>query len=331
MQYFEVKENKIVCKLCHHYCHLAEGISGFCHVEKNINSQLVNTTYGYPSALNLDPIEKKPLYHFLPQSKSLSLGTVGCNLRCPFCQNHAISQAKTSSNSKYFSPSDMLSLAQNNNAKSISYTYNEPVVFYPYARDIGVLAREVGIKNIFVSSGFESPEVLEDMKQWVDAANIDLKSFNKDYYKKTLKAGLNEVKKTLTTLSKSNIHIEITTLIIENINSSDYEISEMCKFISNEVGVTIPLHFSAFHPNYKMLETPITSLQLLKRVKEIAVKEGIQYVYLGNVANDNSTYCYHCDALLIQREGFNVLQNNLITSNKKSICPKCLTKLNGVF
>lgn len=283
MQYHRYKsENSITCLLCKHYCTLKEGKGGICGVNINEDGALKNLVYNHPSALHLDPIEKKPLYHFLPGSKSLSLGTVGCNFRCPFCQNYSISQTEVVDTSITYTPQDIVELALKYDAQSISYTYNEPTIWYPYARDIGFLAKERGLKNVFVSNGFESSEVLEDMKLWVDAANIDLKSFSKEYYKKTLKGELDGVLETLKTLAQSDIHLEITTLLIPDINDSVEEVTQMAGFIAKELGCEIPWHLSAFHPDYKMLETHPTELAKMQRAEEIAKSFGIKYVYLGN-------------------------------------------------
>ena len=288
---------------------------------------LVNKTYGHPSALNIDPIEKKPLYHFLPSSSSLSIGTVGCNFSCPFCQNHSISQISVVDESVNYSPKDIVDLAFKHKTQSISYTYNEPTIWYPYAKDIGVLAKENGIKNVFVSSGYESKEVLQDMKSWVDAVNIDLKSFSHEYYKKVLKTDLDGVLASLIEFAHSDIWLEITTLIIPDINDSEDEIHKMAKFISLKLGVDIPWHLSAFHPDYKMLDTPRTSEASLQRVKEIAQSYGLKYIYLGNILNDNSTYCSQCNTKLIDRQGFKAQMLNI----KNNKCIKCQSSIKGVF
>ena len=286
MKYYQYNdEDTIICLLCKHYCKIHDGRTAKCGINKNIGGELVNTTYNHPSTINIDPIEKKPLYHFLPSSKSLSIGTVGCNFRCPFCQNHTISQTNGVDESIVYTPEDIVNMAVQKGVESISYTYNEPTTWYPYAKDIGILAKEKGIKNVFVSSGYESKEVLEDMKSWVDAVNIDLKSFNYDYYQNVLKAKLDGVLDSLKVFAKSDIHLEITTLIIPDVNDSDDEIEKMAEFIVCNLGTDIPWHLSAFHPDYKMLDTPRTSLESLQKAKQIAKNFGIKYVYLGNVKN----------------------------------------------
>lgn len=328
MKYFRYKdEEHIICLLCKHYCSLKKDKHGICGINFNIDSKLVNKTYGHPSALHIDPIEKKPLYHFLPSSRSLSLGTVGCNFRCPFCQNYSISQTSTIDESVNYSPEDIVRLAVENKTQSISYTYNEPTIWYPYAKDIGVLAKEKGIKNVFVSSGYESHEVLEDMKSWLDATNIDLKSFSHDYYKKVLKTNLDGVLESLIEFAKSDIWLEITTLLIHDVNDSDEEINKMAEFISTKLGKDVPWHFSAFHPDYKMLDTPSTTLDTLQRAREIAYKHGIKYVYLGNIQNDSSTYCPRCKSKLVDRAGFRSHMETIVDSK----CASCGEPIQGVW
>ncbi len=328
MKYSRYKDEKsITCLLCKHYCTLKEGKSGICGVNYNIDSQLVNKTYAHPSAINIDPIEKKPLYHFLPASQSLSIGTVGCNFRCPFCQNYNISQTSDVNESITYTPEDIVALALKYQTQSISYTYNEPTIWYPYAKDIGILAKEKGIKNVFVSSGFESKEVLNDMQSWLDAANIDLKSFSHEYYKKVLKTDLEGVLESLKAFAKSSIWLEVTTLLIPGINNSQEEVAQMAEFISQELGTEVPWHLSAFHPDYKMRDTPHTSLESMLQAKEIAKSYGLKYVYLGNIQTDTSTYCPKCNHELIDRRGFHAK----ITGMHNGVCIQCKEKIAGVW
>ena len=328
MQYYRFKdENSITCLLCKHYCTLKNNGHGICGINFNIDTQLVNKTYSHPSAVHIDPIEKKPLYHFLPSSTSLSIGTVGCNFRCPFCQNYSISQTSIVNENITYTPQDIVNIALEHKVQSISYTYNEPTIWYPYAKDIGVLAKEHEIKNVFVSSGYESKEILEDMLSWVDAVNIDLKSFSHDYYKKVLKTDLDGVLESLISFAKSDIWLEITTLLIPDVNDTQKEVQNMASFISKELGREIPWHFSAFHPDYKMLGTPRTSLESLERAKDIAKEHGIKYVYLGNIQNDSSTYCDKCHTELISRDGFSAQVLNI----KNNRCTNCQNYIAGVF
>ena len=224
-------------------------------------------------------------------------------------------------------PEDIVALALEHQTQSISYTYNEPTIWYPYAKDIGVLAQEKGIKNVFVSSGFESQEVLEDMESWLDAANIDLKSFSHEYYKKVLKTDLDGVLESLKSFAKSGIWLEITTLLIPGTNDSQKEIAQMAEFISSELGTEIPWHLSAFHPDYKMRDTPHTSLESMLRAKEIAQSYALEYVYLGNIQTDTATYCPKCNNELIDRRGFHAK----ITGMHNGRCKKCNEKIVGVW
>lgn len=221
----------------------------------------------------------------------------------------------------------MVAIAIEEKCDSIAYTYNEPTIFYPYAKDIGVLAREKGLKNIFVSNGFESPEVIEDMAGWMDAVNIDLKSWNKDYYKKVLKGGLEEVKDTLKRMVDIGIWVEVTTLLIEGENDSEDDIKEMAEFIKNDLGPHIPWHLSAFHPDYKMLDHKRTGLETLQRAQKIGKEAGLYYIYLGNVPVHGDTHCPQCDELLIDRTGYNIIVNKL----KSGHCPKCQREIEGIW
>ena len=325
--YIPTQDGRIVCNLCHHACKLKEGQIGICGVNKNVGGELKTLVYGHPIALNVDPVEKKPLYHFLPGTKVLSFGTVGCNFKCPFCQNWDISQSKQVNEEIEVSPQQMVQLAQEHGAASIAYTYNEPTIFYPYAKDIGLIAKEKGIKNIFVSNGFESEAMVEDMASWVDAANIDLKSWDDAYYKKVLKGGLEEVKDTLRRMVKSGIWVEVTTLLIEGDNDSDQDLREMAAFIADELGTHVPWHLSAFHPDYKMQDHESTGLATLQRAERIGKEAGLKYIYLGNVAVETSTYCPQCGAKVIERYGYGHIVNHL----EDGRCPQCHSVIEGVW
>ncbi len=329
MQYYKKTEGKekITCLLCRHYCQLKEGQAGLCGVNKNENGVLINLVYGYPIALNVDPIEKKPLYHMLPGAKVLSFGTVGCNFKCSFCQNWDISQESKINTKITVKPEQMVDLALEHNTQAIAYTYNEPTVFYPYAKDIGLIAKKKGLKNIFVSNGFESPEIIEDMASWVDAANIDLKSWDDAYYKKSLKGGLEEVKDTLRKMVALGIWVEVTTLIIEGQNDSDADLMQMAEFIAQDLGVDVPWHLSAFFPNYKMSEHEATKIATLQRAKEIGKRAGLSHIYLGNTSLDTHTYCPECDTLLIERRGYQIRSVDL----KNTTCPQCKKEIRGIW
>ena len=324
--FYRVEGDRIVCQLCRHYCKLKEGQVGVCGVNENEGGKLKNLVYGKVSAINIDPIEKKPLYHFLPSSKSLSIGTVGCNFKCPFCQNWQISQSKDVDSGHLVTPRQLVDSAIEYGCESISYTYNEPTIFYPFAKDVALLAKERGLKNVFVSNGFETPEIIEDMVGVIDAFNIDIKGFKSEYYKKYLKGDLEGVLDTIRLLNKKGFWVECTTLIVPGDNDSEDEIRDIAKFIAS-VSCDIPWHLSAFHPDYKVKDKGATPISTMKRAYEIAKEEGLKYVYLGNILVESNTYCPNCKELLIERLGFDVLQNNL----KDGHCPKCNTKIAGVW
>ncbi len=329
MRYYKKDENssKIVCLLCSHYCKLKDGQTGICGVNKNISGELKNLVYGKVAALNVDPIEKKPLYHFLPTSKSLSFGTVGCNFKCPFCQNWGISQEKNiDSKSKDVSPDELVELALYHECRSISYTYNEPTIFYPFIKDVAVKAKENGLKNVFVTNGFESKEMVEDMAGLIDGANVDLKSFQSDYYKKELGGGLDTVLQNIKMMKKLGIWVEVTTLIVPTKNSSSSEIREIVKFIVS-VDRFMPWHISAFHPDYKEKNLPSTSMDMLLNAYNIAKEEGLEYVYIGNIGFENDTLCPECGEVLIQRRGFGAK----VTGLENNRCKKCKRVLEGVY
>lgn len=327
MVYYRKEDHSVVCLLCRHYCKLKEGQVGICGINKNENGEHKNLVYGHPVAIHVDPVEKKPLYHFLPGTRVLSFGTVGCNFKCPFCQNWDISQEKEINKSIEVTPEQMVSLAFEQSAQSIAYTYNEPTTFYPYAKDVGMIAKARGLKNIFVSNGYESPEVIEDMASWVDAANIDLKSWDDAYYKKSLKGGLEEVKDTLRRMVAKGIWVEVTTLLIEGENDSDKDLHEMASFIANDLGKHVPWHLSAFYPQYKMLDHERTRIETLQRAEKIGKEAGLKYIYLGNVPVKSDTYCPSCNELVIDRTAYMVESNKL----KNGYCPKCNYKIEGVW
>ena len=260
---------------------MSEGQSGICGVNANINEILVCKVYGYPTALHVDPIEKKPLYHFLPHTQTLSLGTVGCNFKCPFCQNWKLSQAKEFDTTNYVSPKNIVDLALHHKCESISYTYNEPTIFFPYAKDIAIEAKKVGLKNIMVSNGFMSQELCKEIPNHIDAINIDIKSFDENYYKKTLKGSLHVILQNAKILKQRGLHVEITTLYIPSI--SEKQIEDIASFIAYELGIDTPWHISAYHPDYKMIDSKRTPIENLKNAYSIAKKYGIQNVYLGNI------------------------------------------------
>jgi len=320
-------EQKQTCLLCQHYCKLKEGQTGICGVNKNVNGKIECLVYGYPSVIHIDPIEKKPLYHFLPSSKILSIGTVGCNFTCPFCQNHGISQEHNIDKSTFVTPGEIIDLALKNDCKAIAFTYNEPTIFYPYARDISLEAHEEGLKTVYVSNGFESKEVIDDMPGIIDAINIDLKSFDEKYYKKVLKGNLPKLLENIQRVYDKGIWLEITTLIIPTKNDSSEELAKIAEFIAS-VSVKIPWHISAFHPDYKQLDIHVTPLETLKRAYNIGKNAGLKYVYIGNAGQENPTICTTCGHEVINRSTYLTTKDTRVNPQE---CPMCHEKLDGVF
>ena len=326
-KFYQKKGDKIKCLLCRHYCELSEGQTGVCGVNKNENGRLINLVYGHPVALHVDPIEKKPLYHFLPGTTALSVGTVGCNMQCSFCQNWQISQTSIVDKSYHFMPSDLVNLALKHGSKSIAYTYNEPTIFYPYARDTALIAREHGIRNVFVTNGIESEEVIRDMKGIIDAANVDFKAYDEKYYRRELKAPF-AVKDTLKLMKQVGLWVEVTTLIIPGINDDELQLKAIAGFIANELGTETPWHLSAFHPDYKMTDRSRTPVQTLEKTYEIALKAGLKFVYTGNVLQGKTTtYCPACGKPVIQRAGYRLLSYDLIEGK----CKYCQTQIPGIW
>lgn len=325
-----LKDNKIQCTICPRNCKLSEGQVGFCQIRKNVNNQVTLTSYGYNTGLAVDPIEKKPLYHFYPGTKVLSFGTLGCNMGCQFCQNWHISKSKADPKINHTEPEKIVSLAKQLGCKSVAFTYNDPVIFFEYAVDTAKLCRDNGIKTIAVTAGYINPEPRKEFFAYMDAANVDLKGFSENFYNKNCLAHLEPVLDTIKYIKQStNCWLELTTLLIEGENDSDEELKNECEWIVNTIGDDIPLHFSAFFPAYKMMDTRPTSLKTLIKAYEIAKNAGIKYVYTGNILDSktSTTYCDECAKPLIVREGYEITENNL----QKSHCKFCGGKCNGVF
>jgi pyruvate formate lyase activating enzyme len=320
-----------LCTLCPRYCKIGPGQSGFCYIRQNIAGTLVSTGYGHPTGFAVDPIEKKPLNHFLPGTGILSFGTAGCNLGCKFCQNWSMSKAKLDDlHALSVSPAEVVALAQRYNTPSIAYTYNDPVIFGEYVIDISRLAREAGIKSVMVTNGYIDKEARKDVYAYVDAANVDLKAFNDQFYHKLTFARLADVLDTLRWLKhETSVWIEITTLLIPAENDSLEEISRMCDWILTNLGDSVPLHFTAFHPDFKMRNKPPTPASTLKEARQLALSAGLKYCYLGNVLDreGQTTYCPQCKKPLIERDWHSVVKNNL----QDGKCGFCMTKIPGVY
>jgi len=328
--YERVKPGIVKCTACAHYCHVLKDRVGACGVRKNIDDKLYLLVYEKVAAAHIDPIEKKPLYHFFPNSQIFSIGTVGCPLKCEFCQNYDISQSPKGKDGIIFGNEmkikDIVNLTLKNNCIGIAYTYNEPGCFLEFALDTAKLAKKHNLKNVFVSDGYESKESFELIKNYIDAINIDLKSFSDDFYKNICGARLQPILDSIKRFHKANIWTELTTLIIPNHNDSEKELKQIAEFIAS-IDKNIPWHISRFYPMYKMLNTPETPLTTLKKAYEIG-KKYLNYVYIGNVIDEKyeSTYCPKCKKQVIKRIGYNV--ENKLKANK---CPYCNFEIKGVF
>jgi len=323
---------RVQCDLCPRYCKLKEGQRGLCFVRANLNGSIVSTTYGRSSGYCVDPIEKKPLNHFLPGTPVLSFGTAGCNLSCKFCQNWDISKSReidTLSDSA--SPEAIAQAAEELNCRSVAYTYNDPVIFHEYAIDVAKACRERGIKSVAVTAGYVCEAPMKEFYHYMDAANVDLKAFTDDFYHKLSGGHLQPVLDTLKYLKhETDVWIELTTLLIPGHNDSDMELNEMTQWVATELGPDVPMHFTAFHPDYKMLDIPPTPSSTLTRAREIAINNGIRYAYTGNVHDKSgeSTYCHSCGEMLIGRDWYVLSEWNL---DAQGNCKKCGTRCAGVF
>jgi pyruvate formate lyase activating enzyme len=326
--YLKIDKKIVQCLLCPRKCTISEGGRGFCGVRENKNGKLYSLVYSNPVAVHLDPIEKKPLFHFYPGTSAFSLATVGCNLRCRFCQNWQISQAFPEDYRGYLLPPEkVIEEAKKMKAKTIAYTYTEPVVFFEYMLECAKLAKSCGIKNMFHSAGYINPEPLKEIAKYLDGANIDLKAFNQEFYNKYSFGELKTVLNTLKILKEKGVHLEITNLIIPGVNDNFEEIERMCKWIEKNLGDDVPLHFSRFYPQYKLANLPPTPVETLERAVNIAKKAGLKFVYIGNVPGHKfeNTYCPKCQKILIKRRGYEILENHILNGK----CKFCGEKIPG--
>ena len=325
------EDKKVRCELCNHRCVIDDGKLGRCCVRKNIGGVLYSLNYDKVCSANPDPIEKKPLFHFQPGTSSFSIATMGCNFRCEFCQNWQISQAAIEDgriDGQAISPEQIVAAAVRSGCKSIAYTYTEPTIFMELCNDCGRLARNEGLTNVFVSNGYETIEAIDFAGDWLNGINVDLKSFSEDYYKKLCKARLQPVLDTIKYIAKeTDIWMEITTLLVPGENDSDDELRALADFIVEEGGADVPWHISRFHPQYKYVDSAATPLKALERAGEIGKAAGLHYVYLGNVpgSKSESTFCYSCGRVLIERVGYRIMANHI----ENSCCSDCGVKIAG--
>ncbi|MEI7796120.1 MAG: AmmeMemoRadiSam system radical SAM enzyme [Methylococcaceae bacterium] len=325
-------DKRVQCDLCPRFCKLHEGQRGLCFVRQNQNAQIVLTSYGRSSGFAVDPIEKKPLNHFYPGSTVFSFGTAGCNLACKFCQNWDISKSREMDTLMSKAEPEMIAQkAVELGCKSVAYTYNDPVIFHEYAIDTAIACRELGIKSVAVSAGYVCPKPRVEFYQYMDAANIDLKAFSERFYHEITGSHLGAILETLEYIHhETSVWLELTTLIIPGENDSEAELEAMTQWVMEKLGTDVPMHFTAFHPDWKMLNTPPTPLASLLLARDIALKNGVRYAYVGNVHHKaaDSTYCHACGGLLIGRDWYELSEWNL---NNSGACLACGTLCAGHF
>jgi pyruvate formate lyase activating enzyme len=332
MFYQPGKGSEVICGLCSHHCHIKDGKRGICGVRENREGVLYTLVYGRLIAENIDPIEKKPMFNFLPGSKAFSISTVGCNFRCLHCQNYDISQYPHAHNGEIAgterTAESVVDDAVRMGCSSVCYTYVEPTIFYEFAYDCAVLAHQQQLKNVFVSNGYMTPEVTRHLAPVLDGINIDIKAFTDDFYKKICKAGLQPVLDSVQLMYDLGVWVEVTTLIIPGLNDSPEELRDIAGFI-HSVSPTIPWHVTAFRPTYKMMDRDPTPVATLRKAREIGLAEGLHYVYEGNIPGEGgeNTYCPGCSAELISRIGYSIQQNNLTDDS----CSKCGRQIAGVW
>jgi pyruvate formate lyase activating enzyme len=329
MYWHEMGEKSVSCELCPHGCILREGKTGLCRTRKNIGGTLFNTAYANPCAVHVDPIEKKPIFHVLPGTKSYSLAIAGCNLRCLNCQNYTISQrTPDETDNIYLPPEKVIEEAKREGCTSISYTYSEPIAWYEYVLETAMLAKKAGIKNIWITAGYINTAPLKELSQYMDAANINLKSFKSEIYLKLNSAKLGPVMDTITNALKFGMWVEVTNLIVPTWTDDFDMIKKMCAWHKQELGAEVPLHFLRFFPLYKLENLSPTPTETLLRAQKIARDEGIKYVYVGNVNEiDSSTYCPSCKKAVIVRDGY-LIRKNAIKDGK---CSYCQATIKGIW
>jgi pyruvate formate lyase activating enzyme len=330
MLYEKLARNRVRCNLCAHHCVIADGKRGVCRVRENRGGVLYTLVYGRTISQHIDPVEKKPLYHFYPGSLAYSIATPGCNFRCRWCQNWQISQAPRERDlisGREAPPEQIVANALETGSRSIAYTYTEPTVFFEYAYHTALLAHLDGLANIFVTNGYMSREMLEIFHLYLDAANVDLKAFRNETYHHYVGAGLQPVLDNLKRMKQMGIWLEVTTLVIPGLNDDPAELRDATRFIVQELGADTPWHISRFFPAYKMTDHPPTPIRTLYKARDIGLEEGLRYIYLGNVDGESNTTCHHCGQVLIRRNGYWITENHIRGGN----CPVCGTPVAGVW
>jgi pyruvate formate lyase activating enzyme len=331
--YETLEDNKVKCNLCGHRCLIKDGRRGICGVRENRGGVLETMVFGNLIARHIDPIEKKPLFHFLPGTLSYSIATVGCNFRCRFCQNADIAQMPADHSGMImgdpYEPSNVVEAALERGCRSISYTYTEPTVFFEFAYETAKRASDQGLRNVFVTNGYMTAEALEMIHPYLDAANVDLKAFTDRYYKEQCGARLKHVQATLKLMKSLGVFVEVTTLIVPGLNDNPGELKELAAFIAQELGADTPWHISRFHPTYKLTDRPPTSVKTLMTARKIGLKAGLRYVYTGNVPGNaaENTFCYSCGETVIERVGFQVGRLKIMNGR----CAGCNAEIDGVW
>jgi pyruvate formate lyase activating enzyme len=321
----------VKCGLCPRGCVIAEGHRGDCRVRENRGGKLYTLVYGNPCALNNDPIEKKPFYHFWPGTFALSLATAGCNLHCQYCQNWTISQARPEDvEYQELMPEAIVALALKLGSRSIAFTYSEPTVFFEYMVDTARLARSVGLASVVISAGYINPTPLRELCGVVDAIKIDLKGFNEEFYRRIVEGQLQPVLRTLETIAQSGVHLEIVNLVVPTLNDNRDELRRLSEWIVAHLGPDVPTHFSRFHPMYKLINLPSTPVETLDAAREAALQAGIRYVYVGNVPGHpaNSTYCHCCGKTVVERVGYAIVGYHIDSEGR---CAYCGCAIPGVW
>ncbi|MDX9892989.1 MAG: AmmeMemoRadiSam system radical SAM enzyme [Patescibacteria group bacterium] len=333
--YQKLANNLAACGLCNHFCRIENGRRGLCGVRLNCDGVLYTLVYDKVVAANIDPIEKKPLYHFLPGSKTFSIATVGCNFHCDNCQNADISQLPKDSNwstkdlpGSALTPAEIVESALMSGCQSIAYTYTEPTIFFELALDCMKLARSKGLKNVWVSNGYTSTPALIQARDYLDAVNVDLKFFNRQSYLKIAGAKLEPILENLKWYKTNGVWLEVTTLIIPSLNDNPQELNNIAEFISGELGQNVPWHISVFHPAFKLLDHPATSRDIINLAWDIGQQAGLNYIYVGNIEDQNrsNTYCPGCKSLIVQRTGYLVKR-----FDEDGQCPKCHAKIDLIL
>ena len=322
-RFWEPRENQRVhCYLCPRYCNIGDGQTGFCYIRLNQGGKLYSLAYGQPYAIHVDPIEKKPLFHYLPGTSIFSIGTAGCNMGCKFCQNWNMSKAKHDHRRTFdLTPQQAVQAAREQGCSSLAYTYNEPTIWAEYAMDLAQEGHRHGLKNVMVTNGYITPEVLPEVYAHIDAANVDLKAFTEEFYRKLTLTHLQPILDTLVQLQQRGVWLELTNLMIPTWNDSTEETKQLVGWILECLGDRVPLHFTAFHPDFKLNDVPPTPHETLRQARETALALGLKYVYLGNVMDEagSSTYCPECGATLIRRQGRRMSQDQI----REGRCARC--------